>query len=272
MSGLSSTNRAKAQEKQALGNSVYPERARQAPLWLAWPGLWLWGSFPTGFCILGIFLCFRASMVNWAFQHHALNQDCPCLPQSLLLWLGLSVVSLQAPEALYPWLPLPHRSSIPAVVHGPGRAWREALPSVPPSPFLRAASPGGEELRLQGLNRALYSQAPTGMGLSHCSPRPPHPTRSGDSLALTLDSELTTLSGPALSGSWRVSPFPLQPWSGAAGPSVCVASHVCVVPSGIRMRENKTVWSKGVSTHTLTLIHSADVKQGPWPASPYAGP
>lgn len=98
-------------------------------------------------------------------------------------------VSSSPGDPVYPWLPLPHRSSIPAVVHGPGRAWREALPSVPPSPFLRAASPGGEELRLQGLNRALYSQAPTGMGLSHCSPRPPHPTRSGDSLALTLDSE-----------------------------------------------------------------------------------
>ena len=101
-----------------------------------------WGSFPMGLCILGIFLCFRASTVNWAFQPHPLNQD--CLPQSLLIWLGLPVVSLRAPEALYPWLPLPHKSSVPAEGHAPGRAWWEALPSVPPSPFLRAASPGGD--------------------------------------------------------------------------------------------------------------------------------
>lgn len=58
-----------------------PRRENQADsLQLALPGLWLWGCFPKGLYILGIFLCFRSSEVNGVFQHPPWNQDCPCLP------------------------------------------------------------------------------------------------------------------------------------------------------------------------------------------------
>lgn len=150
-------------------------------------------------------LCLSASL---------LGPGLPLPVHSLLGWLGLSVVSLclggPVPLACPPPL-------APAVGQATGRGCRKALPSVPPSPFLRAASPGREELGLLGLNRAFYSLALTGRVLSHCPPRPPHPhPHGGDSLALMLGSELTTLSGPTLSGSWRARPSRLwlPAWAG----------------------------------------------------------
>jgi len=89
-------------KKSRLWEQCPLQNARQEPLWLAQPGLWLWGNYPMDLHILGIFLYFRASTVNQAFQHCPLNQDCPGLPHSLLIWLGLSALSLQAPEALDP--------------------------------------------------------------------------------------------------------------------------------------------------------------------------
>lgn len=122
------------------------------------------GPFPVGLSILGIFLCFSVRSELCLSASPRGTGTAPASPQPPHPAGPVCCVSLSPESAGTLVCPPPHAHTVGCAT---GRGCREAGLSIPPSPFLRAASPGREELRLHRLNRALYSQAPTGRVWSH---------------------------------------------------------------------------------------------------------
>lgn len=154
-------------KKSRLWRTVSPQRepGRLSPAGTARPvvvGLLSQGPlYPGDFPLLHIIRSQRCLPTS------PLEPGLPLPAHSLLSWLGLFCCVFPPWRPSIPGLPPPcHRAppppAAPSVGQATGRGCRKALPSVPPSPFLRAASPGREELRLQGLNGAFYSAALTG--------------------------------------------------------------------------------------------------------------